>query len=138
MGQFYEDPLNKNFLCQHCGNAFRTRQGLSGHIQFKHGAKQEADRIDASYLLGKMREIAIWEMACGLPESTIWATRYVVGNWLHVRSFCRALGIDLNKQDFKNYLVASLANVHQNEYLKGQLLPRIQDLLKQAIEDNTS
>jgi len=30
--------LEKRFQCDYCGETFRTRQGLSGHVQFKHQA----------------------------------------------------------------------------------------------------
>lgn len=112
MYQGYKDPLNKKFVCKHCGKVFRTRQGLSGHIQWKHGAKQKIHQIDADYLLDKLPEVKIWEMTCGLPTSTIQATKNILATWLYVRSFCESIDIDLNKQDFKSYLIASLASVH--------------------------
>jgi len=36
MSKLSEKTLEKRFQCDYCGKTFRTRQGLSGHIQFKH------------------------------------------------------------------------------------------------------
>jgi len=130
-----KDPLAKKFICKYCGKAFRTRQGISGHIQFRHGALQKPQQIDAQYLLSKALDIEIWETGCGLPESTMQATRTALRTWLHVKMFCDTIGIDLNKQDFKNYLMAGLASVYQNESLKEELLTSIRTLFQQAIED---
>jgi len=55
-----EDPLTKGFICNYCGKAFRTRQGLSGHIQWKHGAKQKLEQIDAVYILSEVGSVGAW------------------------------------------------------------------------------
>lgn len=47
----HKDPLNKNFPCKKCGKLFRTRQGLSGHIQFKHGTKKNTLAIATKDIL---------------------------------------------------------------------------------------
>jgi len=36
MPKLSDEALEKRFQCDYCGDTFRTRQGLSGHIQFKH------------------------------------------------------------------------------------------------------
>jgi len=136
MYQVHKDPLTKKFVCKHCGEAKRTRQGLSGHIQFKHSTgKETQQQIDAAYLSSKVLDIKIWEETCGLPESTMQATRTALLTWLYAKMFCDIIGIDLNKQDFKNYLMAGLASVYQNESLKEELLASIRTLFQQAIED---
>ena len=126
-----EGPLTKKFICNYCGEAFRTRQGLSGHIQWKHGAKQKIQQIDSSYILSKGTKLDIIGKSIGLPKSTIQAWKRILANWLEVDQFCGILDIDLNKQDFKNYLITSLASVKQNEYLKEQLLTSIMALHQQ-------
>ncbi len=110
----YKDPLNKQFQCQHCGNLFRTRQGLSGHIQFVHSTKQKIEKIDSSYVSSKLSELDILGEAAGWSKSSIQARKTILLNWLDTQTFCKMLDIDLSKQDFKNYLIASLADMYQS------------------------
>ena len=111
MYQPNKDPLNKKFLCKQCGKTFRTRQGLSGHIQFKHGTKQEIKELDANYILSLALELEVIAKIMGWSESTIQARKAILVNWLDVKVCCNTLGIDLNKQDFKNYVIRKLASV---------------------------
>ena len=64
----YEHPLHKKFLCQHCGESFRTRQGLSGHIQFKHHAKTESQKLDDKHIQDKAIELKTWGPLIGLSK----------------------------------------------------------------------
>ena len=43
MPKLSKQTLEKRFSCSHCGQTFRTRQGLSGHIQFKHPSEAPAE-----------------------------------------------------------------------------------------------
>ena len=110
----YKDPLKKKFPCKKCGKLFRTRQGLSGHIQFKHGTKQKAlliakdDIMDIKVVLKAIE--GLWD----LPKSNTQMIQAILDNWLKVVYICDPLGIDLNKQDFKNYFVARLADIYQS------------------------
>jgi len=110
----YKDPLNKKFQCQHCGNLFRTRQGLSGHIQFKHGIKQYTPDIainDIEFIKDKLQMAGI---TLGMNETTTQVIEVILDNWTKITTICEELGIDLNKQDFKNYFVAGLADMYQS------------------------
>ena len=114
MYQIYTDPLQKKFVCKHCGKAVRTRQGLSGHIQFVHSAKQKIEQIDNTYIMSKGTKLDILGKVAGWSESTIKARKAILVNWLDVQLFCKMLGIDLSKQDFKNYLIARLPDMYQS------------------------
>ena len=110
----HEDPLNKKFPCKQCGKLFRTRQGLSGHIQFVHSTKQKIEKIDSSYVSSKLSELDMLGEAAGWSKSSIQARKTILLNWLDIQIFCKILDIDLSKQDFKNYLIASLADMYQS------------------------
>ncbi len=110
MYQPNKDPLHKKFLCKQCGKTFRTRQGLSGHIQFKHGTEQAIKELDANYVLSMAIELEVIGKTIGWSESTIQARKAILVNWLDFKLCCNTLGIDLNKQDFKNYVIRRLAS----------------------------
>ncbi len=113
--QEIKDPLSKKFRCKHCDNLFRTRQGLSGHIQFKHGTKKKnalsiaaKDMLDIKIKLKKIEDIM------NLPKPTAKMIETTLDNWLEVVYICTSAGINLNKQDFKNYFVARVAGYYQS------------------------
>jgi len=108
-----EGPLTKKFICNYCGKAFRTRQGLSGHIQWKHGAKQKPKQIDDEHIFSEVTRVALWGGAWGLSESAIEARQKILLDWLEVGALCDFLHIDLNTQDFKYYLIARLAQLQE-------------------------
>ncbi len=109
-----KDPLNKKFSCKQCGNLFRTRQGLSGHIQFKHATKKNALQMAAEDNLNIQVKLKKIEHIMKLPKSTTQAINTILHNWLEVVYICDSAGIDLNKQDFKNYFVARVADMYQS------------------------
>jgi len=109
-----KDPLNKKFLCKHCGKLFRTRQGLSGHIQFKHGTKQNTLAIAVKDIMELKIILKAIEGILGLSKSKTQMIEAILDNWINVTSICGPLGIDLNKQDFKNYFVARIADIYQS------------------------
>ncbi len=109
-----KDPLNKKFPCKHCSKLFRTRQGLSGHIQFKHGTKQNALLIAVEDIVEKKALLkAVWKIL-ELSTSTTQMIETILDNWLKIVLICDSVDIDLNQQDFKNYFVAKVANIYQN------------------------
>jgi len=108
-----KDPLGKKFVCQHCGKAFRTRQGLSGHIQWKHGGKQKLKQIDDVYIMSKTGSVGVWGAVWGLSGSAIKARQKIMIEWLEVQALCDFLHINLNVQDFKYYLIARLAQLQE-------------------------
>ncbi|MFC1990004.1 hypothetical protein ACFLVW_05535 [Chloroflexota bacterium] len=55
----------------------------------------------------------VWEIL-ELPESTTRRIEAILDNWLKVVLICDTLGIDINKQDFKNYFVTRLADIYQS------------------------
>jgi len=132
-----KNSLEKRFACQHCGKSCRTRQGLSGHIQFKHGAGKESPQINHSYVLSKGK---YWEKvgkAAGLPMSEIRAKQHIMVEWFDVQAFCNFFKIKLSNSDFKNYLIASLAHMHASEHLKEQLINSLKQFHQEWMEDES-
>lgn len=113
MEPIYKDPLNKKFPCKKCGKLFRTRQGLSGHIQFKHGTKKNTLQIAAEDILDIKIRLKAIEGIMNLPKPTAQRIEAILNNWLEVVYICASAGIDLNKQDFKNYFVTRIADMYQ-------------------------
>ena len=111
----YKDPLSKKFPCNHCGKLLRTRQGLSGHIQFKHGSKYGTKQYTLLIAEKDITHLKIKLKVAGeiidLPESKIVA---ILDNWLKVVTICGPIGIDLNKKDFRDYFIAKLADMYQS------------------------
>ena len=115
MPKLSEKSLKKRFQCDFCGKTFRTRQGLSGHIQFKHQAayKKEvkAKEIDMEFVLSKSKYVLIWQATNQLPQQTNKAILRLLVNWHQVSSFFETLDLELTEQDFKTYLLVGLGNI---------------------------
>ena len=119
MPRLSENTLEKRFRCDFCGGTFRTRQGLSGHIQFKHNAyyepedmsKQSAKVIDMKFLLSNQRNFLKWRITNGLSKSTSDNIAVLFVNWGKVISLFDALGIDLTDDDFKTYILSGLDRI---------------------------
>ena len=113
-----EKTLDKRFQCEYCGETLRTRQGLSGHIQFRHNDffghlsnKKNKEEIGQSFILSKSKDFSLWRKVNGLSKATNDNIAALLVKWGIVESFFKMLGIELNKQDFKNYLLAGLNRV---------------------------
>jgi len=102
------DALEKKFTCKYCGETIRSRQGLSGHIQFKHSDKHVVKSADSDFLLSKMTEFKAWKLKTDYHSINQAAAR-LIGGWYHANSLCKIYNIELTKQDFKNYILTGLA-----------------------------
>lgn len=115
MPKLTEKTLEKRFKCEYCGETFRTRQGLSGHIQFKHKAayKKEAktQEIDVEFTLSKLKYVLVWQSINQLPQQTNKAITNLLSNWQHVYHFFAELGLKPTEQDLKTYLLAGLGKL---------------------------
>jgi hypothetical protein len=106
------DSLKKMFVCQYCGKPFRTRQGLSGHIQWKHSAGTVSQYEDVSYLTAKANEWEKYGELMSISVEKTLAQQNILINWFEVSMLCKQLGIKLGNTDFKNYLVTALAHIN--------------------------
>ena len=119
MPKLSEKTLEKRFQCSLCGETFRTRQGFSGHTQFKHQAYYKptakapkiTKEIDMGFISSKQEYILIWRASNGLSKSTNDTIVRLLVSWAIVRSFFSALDIELTDHDFKTYLLAGLGKL---------------------------
>jgi hypothetical protein len=119
MPRLSEKTLEKRFQCDYCGETFRTRQGLSGHIQFKHqdyfepatNAKQSTKASDSNFILSKNTAFKKWRASNGLSKSTNDRVASLFVNWVRIRTLFGQLGIELTEQDFKTYILAGLGRL---------------------------
>ena len=119
MPKLSENSLQKRFQCDYCGDTFRTRQGLSGHIQFKHhavygpGNKTPEIAMGLTQLLIEFseRDRSIWRGVSHLPQSTTEDILKLLDNWKQVLTLFYVLKIELTKEDFKTYLLAGLGKI---------------------------
>ena len=102
-----KNALQKNFMCQHCGKSFRTRQGLSGHVQFKHGPhKKKPSAWDIAADIRK--KLDIWQISVktlGYPTEVSEAGRQALHRWDILCAYFNVLGIDVDDRDFKHFML---------------------------------
>jgi len=123
------NPLFKGFTCQYCGNTFRSRQGLSGHIQFKHGITGQKKVKQVEFKLTKKdvtSKLVQWKAISKPSEFEYEAVVDMFLWWIQVKTLFKAFGLELNEQDLHNYVITSLANIRQSTQLLNSLeLPSI-------------
>ena len=130
MPKLSEDSLKKSFVCQYCGKPFRTRQGLSGHIQFKHSIGQASSITDMRSIISQAKYLESAGEAVGLSTAKSKHQARILTRWLEVEAVLDFLHIKVNNQDLKNYMLVSLAYMHENEELEGQLISEFKNLLE--------
>ncbi len=129
MPKLNKDSLEKRFTCQYCGSTFRTRQGLSGHIQWKHKVQRTLSMTDINGVILKAKHLEATLKKRGVSQSAKKAQ--IVARWASVANMCDILNININNQDFKNYFIASLARMYENEELSEKLISSFRNLLEE-------
>ena len=133
MPKLSEDSLKKMFVCQYCGKHVRTRQGLSGHIQFKHSTGQASPITDKGSIISQAKYLASAGEAVGLSADKSKHQARILTRWLEVEAVLDFLHIKVNNQDLKKYMLVSLAYMHENEDLRGQLISDFKNLLEKYV-----
>lgn len=107
--RYSHNPLAKKFKCPQCGNWFRTLQGLSGHIRFKHGVYEKQDDIVDKLIKVERQKLILeaWGRGVGLSTSTIEGRQQILDKWAGLLEYCKSFGVRLNAEDFKNYVIRS-------------------------------
>jgi hypothetical protein len=106
MPKLSQNSLEKRFVCQTCGRSFRTRQGLSGHMQFRHspGAKsQHVDIIKDSSI--KLLAWQTYVRAAGFPPQAAVAGERLIDRWTLLSDYLDSVGIKVNGVDFKYFML---------------------------------
>ena len=107
--RYSHNPLAKKFKCPQCGKWFRTLQGLSGHVRFKHGEydKKESVVDRLIEIEEKKVRLAAWGQGLGLSTATIEARQQILTDWARLLEYCRTFGVNLSDEDFKSYVIRS-------------------------------
>ena len=115
--RYSRNPLAKKFKCPQCDEWFRSLQGLSGHVHFKHGIQEKKqDIIDQLVEVGK-REVNLvaYCKAGGLSKEATKARVQVLRRWRDLVTYCDSFGITLGFSDFKKFIIESFGNASQSE-----------------------
>jgi hypothetical protein len=134
MPKLTQKTLEKRFQCPFCGETTRTRNGLSGHIQFKHasgvqpskqaeekGFQIEPDQVTRVALQKKLSAL----IGQALIDEDVEEAN-IKADWFLISDFLKGQKIVLNKADYKSYLIFALAMSFGNQRLMNKLrsLPR--------------
>lgn len=132
MPKLSEDTLKKRFTCPHCGESLRTRQGLSGHIQFKHQDSQGNADAYVKNVEVLVRRVKVWKaMTYGagepLPKQIREQGMNILQRWLILLGYFHKLNIELSDNEFKNFFI-------QNFGTSGSILEQDTLLALKALE----
>ena len=118
MPKLSQQTLEKRFKCPFCGESIRSRQGLSGHIQFKHKpvvpAKKESYEEKYLRLGEKSVKFKGYASVVGFNEEE---ALEIFLSWERIQTLFELEQITVNNSDFKNYLIVSLALMQANRRL---------------------
>jgi len=139
MPKFSADSLQKRFACPYCDKTFRTRQGLSGHIQFLHqllignqtpqedvqpvtqptGGNSYTDEL----LLLKKRSDSWKARKNDFTQREIEQGNDIFRRWFVLQSYFNTIDIKLNDDDFKNFFIQNfgISNSMSNQEMQAIL-----------------
>ena len=133
MPKLSQQTLEKRFPCPHCGKTFRTRQGLSGHIQFKHptGTGEETKSL-GDWALDIARYKSALRLA-GLSNEEASELSQIRAGWAYIEQLIGAGPGDKNTKvgaaDFKTYLIVAYAQMLADR----RLIDRLDKVIGEAI-----
>jgi len=106
MPKLTKNSLEKRFHCPHCEKTFRGRQGLSGHIQFKHAINSSQTFSDKSKKLKERSDS--WQHIVeqiNLPDDIGKLGEEIFQRWMDLLIYFDSISIELNDNDFKNFFI---------------------------------
>lgn len=153
MPKLSQRTLEKRFHCPHCSATFRTRQGLSGHIQFKHSAGTvEAINSPEDWITEIPRyykrspddwksDTAMYKSMlekAGLNKVEVSEITEILKGWPYIENLVEATLIHQNVKisgaDFKTYMIVALAQMLANRRLTNQLNKDLSEAISKMIE----
>ena len=66
----------------------------------------------------------------GMPQFWAESVPLILSRWPSIRIMCDILKLTTNNQDYKNYIISSLARMYENDNFKTELLDELSKLLK--------
>jgi hypothetical protein len=136
MPKLSQQTLEKRFQCPYCSVTLRTRQGLSGHIQFRHpkgttgtGNKNLRDAIAKITVLRRLASESTALSDAEFQEmAEIWA------DWRFIKVFMGDENIKFNNADYKTYLLVAAALMYGNQRLMKKLNKDLSSAITQLRE----
>jgi hypothetical protein len=125
MPKLTPETLKKRHACPTCGETFRHRQGLSGHIQFKHktqDSKESNPFMEAVYYAaGLKRRVG----PMGFNTKDVEDLLQVVNDWNTFKVIFEDEHVVLNNNDYKNYLMMAFALKRANDRLSKLVISEL-------------
>ena len=134
MPKLSQKTLEKRFSCSYCSRTFRTRQGLSGHIQFKHSTKKVPYEKSTTDSVIELTTYPMLLQAGGFSEAESRELTNIVSDWAKITALLPTQHLSIDKGDLKNFLIMAYATMYSNRRLKAEIV----DDLRQAIANTTS
>ena len=125
MPRLSQSTLEKRFQCPHCGETFRTRQGLSGHIQWKHFMGTGAEENDDKQSFLDPIAVQVRAEIMGFNKKEIGEMMHILVRWKAIVALVENEHITFNNADYKNYLIVSLAQMRANTRLHQELVSEL-------------
>jgi uncharacterized C2H2 Zn-finger protein len=125
MPKLTQQTLEKRFPCPHCGETFRTRQGLSGHIQFKHPTGTGEETKSNAQLISDMARYKTRLELGGFSHEDVSELIHIRASWDYIETLMHAApggkNIKVGAADFKTYLIVAYAQMLANRRLIDRL-----------------
>ena len=123
MPKLSQQTLEKRFHCPYCSVTLRTRQGLSGHIQFRHprgttGAGNQSFRDRVADILVSRR---LASGSIGLSDAEVEEIVDILADWRFIKASMGDENIKFNDADYKTYLLVAAALMYGNRRLVKRL-----------------
>jgi septum formation topological specificity factor MinE len=134
MPKLSQDTLEKRFPCSTCGKSFRTRQGLSGHVQYKHSKGVSPKKITAEEALQVGLHMIESAATAGFSPDQRLELQPIFVFCERIKIFLENEHMTFSKTDAKNCLIISLAQMHANQMLVDQIQREIGKVINKLVE----
>lgn len=107
--------LEKRVLCQQCGQTFRNRAGLLGHIRFRHGKPgmkmgiRPRSEPDPEFVAKGL--LILKTMPVDIPPEKLKEIHRALKNWIQVDLVITSFGLHPTYEDFKGYVSSNVGRI---------------------------
>ncbi len=136
MPRLSQQTLEKRFQCPHCGVTVRTRQGLSGHIQYKHpkgSVKKPASIIEAA---NGIKNNEKFYKSMGMSDAQIADLTMVSREWVLITALMEDEKFKLNDNDFKTFQLMAYAILASEKRLKNWMTHEFSEEIAKLMKPN--